>query len=103
MNPCQNSSSKLDGYFKYGQKPAAGTYTVVGTAGDFPIATNIGETEFSMLFYGHLAQELYSTSGTIELTVNAADDTKLDMKWTDVVMETKDGTSLKFSGNLIGL
>lgn len=103
MNPCQNSSSKLDGYFKYGGRPMAGTYTVVGTAGTFPIATNIGATEYSMVFYNHYSSELYSTSGTVVLTVNADDNTKLDMVWTDVTMEAGDGYSVKFSGKFTGI
>ncbi len=103
MNPCQNSGSKLDGYFKYGSRPVAGTYTVVGTAGTFPNTVGMAETEFSMLFYGHAAETLYSTGGTITLTENADDATKLDMSWTDVTMETAGGTSLKFSGKLEAL
>ena len=102
MNPCQNSGSKLDGYFKYGNRPTAGTYTVVGTAGSFPNTIGMGETEYSMVFYGHGSEALYSTSGTIELTVNADDDTKLDMNWTDVTMEGTE-TSVKFSGSFTGL
>jgi hypothetical protein len=103
MNQCQNSSSKLDGYFQYGSRPAAGTYTVVGTAGTFPNAANLGATGYSMVFYNHYSSELYSTSGTVELTVNADDNTKLDMVWTDVTMEAGDGYSVKFSGKFTGI
>lgn len=102
MKPCQNSSSKLDGYFKFGGKPAAGTYTVIGTAGTFPNIANVPEGQFTMVFYGHASEALFSTSGTIELTVNSDDATKLDMKWTDVVMEGVE-TTTKFSGNLVRL
>jgi hypothetical protein len=103
MLPCQNSSSKLDGYFKYGKRPAAGTYTVFGTAGSFPNALSIGDTYFSMVFYGHGTATLYSTGGTVELTVNADDNTKLDMKWTDITMQAAEGSPIKFSGSLIGI
>lgn len=102
MNQCQNSGSKLDGYFKYGGRPVAGTYTIFGEAGVFPNIVGTGEGQFTMVFYGHGTEALYSTSGTVELTVNAADETKLDMIWTNVTMEGLE-TSVKFSGKLIGI
>ncbi|MEQ8711523.1 MAG: hypothetical protein RIC80_00810 [Cyclobacteriaceae bacterium] len=103
MNPCQNSSSKLDGYFANSGRPAPGTYTIVGTAGSFPNITTIGAAQFTMIFYNHYTDALYSTSGTVELTVNADDNSKLDMVWNEVIMEAGDGYSVEFSGRFIGI
>ncbi len=101
MNPCQSSSSKLDGYFA--SRPTAGSYTVIGTAGEFPNITSISANAFTMVFYNHYPQELYSTSGTVEISVNADDDTKLDMVWNNVTMEAADGYSVEFSGRFVGI
>ena len=103
MNPCQNSGSKLDAYFKYNSRPIAGTYTATASVGSLGNIFDITETQITIVFYGHAAEALYSTSGTVELSVNAADETKLDMTWTEVTMEATDGTSVTFSGSLKGI
>lgn len=103
MKPCQNSGSKLDGYFKYNSRPTAGTYNITGTVGAVPYSPNLAADEFSMVFYGHTSEALYSTAGTVTLVTNADDNAKLDLTWTDVTMEGSSGASIKFSGSFVGL
>lgn len=102
--PCSKLSSKLDGYFKFWSDPQVGVYTIVGKAGEVPIANNIGPTSFSMVFYNHGESMLSSTGGTISLSKNKADTTLFDLNWKNVDMtyEHNDST-IQFSGNLSGL
>lgn len=103
--PCSKPSSKLDGYFRYGGGTTyAGTYTVVGKIGDFPIIANMNPNEGSMLFYNHGESTLYAISGTIEVTKNASDTNLLDVNWRDMIMGYEhDSSTVKFSGNFTGI
>ena len=103
-NPCQDSGGKLDGYFKYNNRPSTGTYTIVGTAGTFPNSFSLSDSEYSFLFYNHAGTTWYATSGTVTLTASSGDSTKLDMNWKDVTMTSADGSkTVKFSGTLLAL
>ena len=102
--PCSNSGSKLDGYFKWNNRPAPGTYKIVGTIGSIPNTPAMNQDEFSIVFYGHGQSTLYSIGGTVELTKNSTDTSKLDLNWKDVQMAFKhDSSTVNFSGNLKGL
>tara|TARA_B100001109_G_C18862541_1_gene474841 strand:- start:3647 stop:4210 length:564 start_codon:yes stop_codon:yes gene_type:complete len=102
--PCQNNSSKLDGYFKWQTRPTPGTYQVVGTVGQLTSGFALDTNEYSMVFYNHGPATLYAVSGTIQISKNASDSTKLDMNWTNVDMAYgNDSSIIQFSGNLKGL
>tara|TARA_R110002049_G_scaffold177901_5_gene345134 strand:- start:127 stop:657 length:531 start_codon:yes stop_codon:yes gene_type:complete len=102
--PCSKSGSKFDGYFKFNSSPKPGTYKVVGTAGVFPVASQLGTDQFTIVFYGHGESTLYSVGGTVELTKNILDTNELDLNWKNVDMAYEhDGSIIQFSGNLNGL
>ena len=101
-NPCQSSSAKLDGYFKLGSRPAAGTYTIHNAGTNIDI-TGVDATSFQMIFYSHDLKDWFATAGSVTLTTNSSDASKLDMTWKDVEMTSADSSSVKFSGTLIGL
>jgi hypothetical protein len=100
-NPCQNSSSKLDGYFN--GRPEPGTYMISPTM-RVPNAFTMGSTRGELIFYNHGDTTLFSTGGTIVVTKNQADTNLIDINWTDVDMTYAGSTTvIQFSGNLNGL
>lgn len=102
--PCSNSGSKLDGYFKWNYRPAPGTYQVVGSIGTVPYSPQMNQNEFAMVFYGHGQSTLYSLGGTVEVSTNATDTSLLDLNWKDIQMGyAHDSSTVNFSGNLKGL
>ena len=100
--PCSNSGSKFDGYFN--GRPTPGTYTVVGSVNTIPTAMNLSSSQVAFVFYGHGQSTLFSTAGTVEITKNASDTSKIDMNWSNVDMTFEhDNSVIQFSGNLKGM
>lgn len=102
-NPCQSASAKLDGYFKFGKKPAAGTYNIRYEGFGIGNTPAYSTTDFSLIFYQHNSKDWYAKSGTVTLTQNNSDTTKLDLTWKDVEMISTDSSTTKFSGTLLGI
>lgn len=103
-NPCQDPSGKLDGYFKYGNRPkSAGTYKIKNAGTGIANTFAMGTDEFQMVFYNHSSKTWYSTAGTISISINPNDSTKLDMFWKDIEMTASDSSTVKFSGTLLKL
>lgn len=102
-NPCQSSSAKLDGYFKYGTRPVAGTYNIHDAGTSVGNTFSFAADEFQLIFYSHDSKNWYSQSGQVTLSTSVADSTKLDLTWSNVVMIAADSSSVNFSGTLLGL
>lgn len=99
-NPCQSSSAALTFYFDLMKVINVGTYNILASEG---INVVPGAGKLTMVFYSHDSKNWFAQSGTVEVTVNASDSSKIDLKFEDIVMKAEDGTEATFTGQIIGV
>ncbi|ANW94870.1 hypothetical protein AXE80_00540 [Wenyingzhuangia fucanilytica] len=99
-NPCQSSSAALTFYFDLMKVINAGTYTVLASEG---INVVPGAGKLTMVFYSHDAKNWFAQSGTVTVTTNSDDASKIDLKFKDILMKAEDGTETTFTGQIIGV
>ncbi|MGY5355574.1 hypothetical protein [Wenyingzhuangia sp. IMCC45467] len=99
-NPCQSNSAALTFYFDLMKVINAGTYTVLASEG---INVVPGAGKLTMVFYSHDAKNWFAQSGTVTVTTNSDDASKIDLKFKDILMKAEDGTETNFTGQIIGV
>lgn len=98
--PCQSRSAALTFYFDFLKVITPGTYKILSSS---DVNTVPGSGNTTMVFYNHKSKTWYAKSGTVTVTTNATDTTKLDVKWTNLEVGSEDGDKTTFSGQLIGV
>ncbi len=98
--PCQSSSAALTFYFDLSKPIKPGTYKIKPSS-EIDVLTGAGNT--TMVFYNHKSKYWYAQSGTVTVSTNTKDATKLDVKWSNLEVSTNDGDKTTFTGQLIGV
>ncbi|NJB81536.1 hypothetical protein GGR97_000295 [Wenyingzhuangia aestuarii] len=98
--PCQSSSAALTFYFDLMKSINTGTYTVLASEG---INVTPGAGKVTIVFYSHDSKTWFAQSGTVTVTTNSNDESKIDVTFKDLVMKAEDGTETTFTGQIIGV
>lgn len=98
--PCQSSSAALTFYFEVMQEIEVGSYEVLASES---INVYPEKGQVSIVFYSHDSKNWYAQSGTVTITTNSDDSSKIDLKFKNLIMKAEDGTETTFTGQIIGV
>lgn len=98
--PCQSSSAALSFYFDLMKVINIGSYEVLASE---KINVTPGEGKVTIVFYSHDSKNWYAQSGTVTVTTNSDDSSKINLKFKNLLMKAEDGTETTFTGQIIGV